>query len=124
MPFFQKPNYSMKLDTNHKIFEPNNEAAEEIGKVPTLFTKYVLREIPAADADLEEPNDPILEELNEVLNFEREQKTELFAMNAPLKLQNEQFPRILFLGTGAADSYLLRNSTGILVHISYVCSLL
>lgn len=42
----------------------------------------------------------------------------VYTLEAPPKLKDETFPRFLFLGTGAADSFLLRNSSGILVHTS------
>lgn len=107
----------MKLDTNTKTYTPNDAAADKCGKNPTFFSKYILRELPQDDVDPENDEDFFSQELNEVLSLS-EQKPDNYMTDAPLKLKDEQFPRILFLGTGAADSYLLRNSSAVLVHIS------
>lgn len=104
---------SMKLDTNLKTYTPDD--ADKYGKTPTLFTKYVFREWPGYDSDSDD--EKLANKLDESMSM-IEEKPNTNATNVPLKLKDEQFPRILFLGTGAADSFLLRNSSAVLVHIS------
>lgn len=106
----------MQLDPNPpKICRPTDE---HIDKTPALYTKYVFREQPndytVIKSEAQRYDDIANAEFDRVLVSQNG----LHTQSAPLKLQNEQFPRILFLGTGSADSYLLRNSTGILVHLS------
>lgn len=103
----------------------SNES-EKYGKLPELSKKYYLQ---ALDRDEnEESNDEedakVLNEalgtITESLETKSHHEIDLSNQMITPKLNDEQFPRILFLGTGAADSYHLRNSTGILVHITYV----
>lgn len=113
----------MKLDANPKIFDPSDKSAEKFGKIPTLFTKYILRYQPKEHDDEELDDDSSREdaetfELNEALGIKDEDDSELCTQIVPPKLTNEQFPRILFLGTSSGDSFILRNSSGILVHLT------
>lgn len=109
----------MKLESNHITYNPNNASTKGLGKIPIFYRKYILRgdleetihsEDSGEDTDTEE-FDGMLDKTNECLN-------EIYTQISPSKLIDEQFPRILFLGTGSADSFQLRNSTGILVHLS------
>lgn len=113
----------MKLDPNPKIYMPNDESRENFDGTHTLYTKYVIREQPDDYTVVQHeclPYDDIAnDEFNQILNESNDNGHHgLPTQSGSLKLQHEQFPRILFLGTSSADSYLLRNSTGILVHLS------
>lgn len=104
----------MQIDTNPIIHDPTTQ----YGKTPMLYTKYMLQTL-IKDELCEEP-DPELDmtKINDALDMEDQDFTDLFNQNAPPKLKNEAFPRILFLGTGASCSFHLRNTSAILVHIS------
>lgn len=109
----------MQLDPSPKIYTPNETSSENSAKTTTLYTKYVFREQPAdwvIKGDTIPYEDIASEEFSQVLSVKEDGL--LTQQPVPLKLKHEQFPRILFLGTSSADSYLLRNSTGILVHLS------
>lgn len=110
----------MKLDTNPRIFNPIDEPVENYGKIPMLYSKYIFRSIPKDDLELEESSDDESSDLDAMLKSLKESENALptSTQNIPLKLKDEQFPRILFLGTGASDSFLLRNSSAILVHLT------
>lgn len=115
----------MKLDPHTEIYNPNDETSKDYGRIPTLYSKYVLREkTKENDFDNDDEDDLtsaeaiILKELNEVLGIKDEDDRELYSQIVTPKLKDEIFPRILFLGTSSGDSFLLRNSTGILVHLS------
>lgn len=117
--------FSLKLDANPKIYNPNDETSKDYGQIPTLYTKYVLRDRTKEndfdsddEDDLTSAEEIILKELNEALGIKEEDDRELYNQIVTPKLRNEIFPRILFLGTSSGDSFLLRNSTGILVHLS------
>lgn len=110
----------MQLDPNPKIYTPNEKSNDETS---TLYTKYVFREQPAnwtyMKGDTIPYEDIASDEFSQVLNGTENDGNGLLTQHPiPLKLKDEQFPRILFLGTGSADAYLMRNSTGILVHLS------
>lgn len=110
----------MKLETNPKIFNPLDDSVKSYGKIPMLYSTYIFRSIPKDDSELDESSDGESSDLEEMLKLLKESEDELptSTQNIPLKLKDEQFPRILFLGTGASDSFLLRNSSAILVHMS------
>lgn len=114
----------MKLDAHPKVFDQSAESVQKFGKLPTLFTKYILRFQPKEYDDEEEVDDDCCKEdteiyaLNEALGIKDEDDNELFTQVVMPKLENEQFPRILFLGTSSGDSFILRNSSGILVHLT------
>lgn len=114
----------MKVDPNPNVFDPSDDSAERFGKIPTLFTKYILRYQPKEHEDDVIYDDDCSKEdaeiyaLNEALGIKDEDDSELYAQVVQPKLKNEQFPRILFLGTSSGDSFLLRNSSGILVHLT------
>lgn len=109
----------MELDPSPKTYTmPDDETSQKCVGTHTLYTNYVIREQPndyTTVNDETESYDAIAKsEFDQVLK----ESPDLPTQSGSLKLQNEQFPRILFLGTSSADSYLLRNSTGILVHLS------
>lgn len=112
----------MQLNPHPRIFNPNDESIEQFGKTPALYSKYIFHEQP--DESKSKQSDSILyedianDEFNQILNAKDDIENGLLTQPVPLKLKDEQFPRILFLGTSSADSCLLRNSTGILVHLS------
>lgn len=119
--------FSMKLDPSPTVCTLNEESCKTVDGTSTLYTKYVFQAQPDELMETKpEPFDDIAsDEFNRILTVKKgaEEDDEgdnngLFTQPVPLKLEDEQFPRILFLGTSSADSYLLRNSTGILVHLS------
>lgn len=100
----------MELDPNPKIFNPFDGSAEQYGIMPILYSKYILRQKPREGIELQGvPSDD-----------EHFQKSHEYAQLPKIhpKLKDEKFPRFLFLGTGASHDYLLRNSSGILVHLT------
>lgn len=108
----------MQFDPNPKIGRSNDE---NIDKTPTLYTKYIFREqlddYTVVRTETQRYDEIANEEFSRILSAQND--NDISSTDAvPLKLKDEQFPRILFLGTSSADSYLLRNSTGILVHLS------
>lgn len=119
----------MKLNPNPKIFTPNVGLNGKFDETSTLCTTYVFREQPDDWTGIQSEAIPYeniaTEEFNQILAAKDDGVEDddadnrlMHAQSVPLKLTDEQFPRFLFLGTSSADSYLLRNSTGILVHLS------
>lgn len=110
--------FSMQLDPNPKVYKPDANHDEP----STFYTKYVYREQPAdwtfAKGETLPYDDIASDEFSQILDENESNGNAVLTQPIPLKLKDEQFPRILFLGTSSADSYLLRNSTGILVHLS------
>lgn len=112
--------FSMQLDPNPspRVYKPNANNDES----STCYTKYVFREQPAdwtyTRGDTLPYDDIASDEFSQILDENESTSHAVLTQPTPLKLKDEQFPRILFLGTSSADSYLLRNSTGILVHLS------
>lgn len=108
----------MQLDPNPRVYRPNENHDES----STFYTKYIFREQPAdwtfIRGETLPYEDIASDEFSEILNGNESNGNAVLSQPPPLKLKDEQFPRILFLGTSSADSYLLRNSTGILVHLS------
>ncbi|XP_055306097.1 zinc phosphodiesterase ELAC protein 2-like [Sitodiplosis mosellana] len=115
------PLLSTKLDINPRIFDPSDESSDKYGKIPMLYSKYILRGEPKEDVELETSSDEESSDFEEILKDLNESPKDalpLCTQEVPIKLKDEKFPRILFLGTGAADSYALRNSSGTLVHLT------
>lgn len=111
----------MKVDPNPKICKPNEKSSNDSDDPCTFYTKYIFRDQPDDCAEMDSrtvPHEDITDEFDQVLRVKAETQSEPLSQPVPLKLVNEQFPRILFLGTSSADSIPLRNSTGILVHLS------
>lgn len=114
----------MKLDTSYKTFDPYNKSSKTDGNEPTFYNKYILRgvnELNSVKKDV--ADDGISDEESESFRMveaidTKSEKFQLHTQNVPLKLKDEKFPRILFLGTGASDSFFLRSSSAILVHLS------
>lgn len=95
----------MKLDAKPIIYEPTEKSAEIYGKIPTPFTKYILRNQPKEqEDDVTDDGDDLsreyleIKELNEALGVKSEEYGELYNQVVTPKLTDEQFPRILFLG--------------------------
>ncbi|XP_031635353.1 ribonuclease Z, mitochondrial-like [Contarinia nasturtii] len=109
------PLLSTQLDTSHKIFDPYDSMSE---RTSTFYTKYIFRKIPDDHflRDVGEETESFL--INDDSGAKPEKQFHLCTQNVPSKLENEQFPRILFLGTGASDSHSLRGQSAILVHLS------
>lgn len=109
----------MKLDVEPKVHDPNDATLKDYGKIPTLYTTYLLRGDPKEYAPPVFSDDEQDEEdiSHTVFDETKEDYIDIYKP-PPLKLVNEQFPRILFLGTGAASACLFRNSSGVLVHLS------
>lgn len=123
----------MTLDPDPQVYRPNRTQDSS-----TFFTKFILRheqdenghDADSNDAhtnDIDDENcdvsleDATMHQLNKALRVKEEKKEYLTTQSMqpiPLKLTNEQFPRILFLGTSAAGSFPLRSASGILVHLS------
>lgn len=104
----------MKVDTNPKMHDPTTQ----YGKAPMLYTKYMLQRL-IKDELCDEPDPELdLTKINEALNMNDQDSIDLFNQTTPVKLKDETFPRILFLGTGASCSFHLRNTSAILVHVS------
>lgn len=118
--------FSTKLDLHPKIYDPNDNSIEQDGNNPTFYNTYILREVakkgPTIGFSKHNSIDGKCEsgDVNEILSKVSDRELQMNAQNTTLKLKKEIFPRILFLGTGAADSYDLRNSSGTLVHLSWV----
>lgn len=128
----------MRLDPNPKIYCPNDDSDQNAvaDETPTLFTKYIFWNQPREKCVNDDENDGqkydnddenglsmedvTVKELNRALRVkeEEEDSKNLFVQPVQSKLKDEKFPRILFLGTSAAGSFPLRNSSGILVHLS------
>lgn len=122
----------MRLDPDPKIYARSDDGGTNAGldEISTLFTKYIFWKQPRDDCDdNDDENDGLsledvtVKELNRSLrvkgeNEEEEDSKNLFIQSVQPKLKDEKFPRILFLGTSAAGSFPLRNSSGILVHLS------
>lgn len=115
----------MKLDANPKIYDPNDETCQKFGRIPMLYTKYILRRqqedekyFSSSYDELDTAEESRLAEFNKMLEITVENEQELYQQTVPSKLINEEFPRFVFLGTGSGDSDILRNSSGILVHLS------
>lgn len=116
---------SMKLNAKPKIYDPMKKAAETYGKIPTPFDRYILRnQVKENDDDGTDDDEDLsrehieIEKINEALGVKTEDNNELYSQVVTSKLKDEQFPRILFLGTSSGDSFLLRNSSGALVHMT------
>lgn len=128
----------MQLAKESKTYLAQKSTAKKEGTIPKFYNKYILRNELTEncfdmdsddemddkmdnDTDTEKGSgsgsDTDLENIGEVLG-QTNDMLEICKEKVPPKLRNEVFPRILFLGTGAADSFLLRNSASILVHIS------
>lgn len=124
----------MSLDPDPKVYRPSDV---ELNETPAFFTKYIFWDQPSENcgdkaansgrrSENDDGNDSLsfedvtVEELDRALTVEEEDdgNPNQLAQPVPPKLKDEQFPRILFLGTSAAGSFPLRNSTGILVHLS------
>lgn len=114
--------FSTKLDPNPKTFDPHDDSTiEQYGKIPTLYTKYILRSESSEDFVMDVPSDDESSDLEEIMKTLGKSNEDILSSIAewiPKKLKTEIFPRVLFLGTGAADSFMLRNSSGTLVHLS------
>ena len=128
----------MRLDPDPKTYCPNDASTNtDPDPIPTLFTKYIFWDHLRVDCDdkgvkigqsYDKDNenegfsieDVTVEELDRALGVKEETQDSKSQLIEPIqsKLKDEQFPRILFLGTSAAGSFPLRNSSGILVHLS------
>lgn len=115
---------STKLDLHPKIYDPNDNSIEQYGNTPTFYNTYILRGVAKKGRTIEISEHNSIDgesesgDVNVILSKVSNRELQRHAQNTTLKLKNEIFPRILFLGTGAADSYDLRNSSGTLVHLS------
>lgn len=127
----------MRLDPDPKIYCPSNDGDEstKFDATSTLFTKYVFWSQTNDDncdtnSDRKHDNDDdtdglsfednTVKELDRALQGKEVEENSGSQLIQPIqpKLKDEKFPRILFLGTSAAGSFPLRNSSGILVHLS------
>lgn len=126
----------MTLDPDPQTYCPNvvdnnsnSVANEEQDKSLTCFTKYIFWNEPNEKCDDKDANededdevsleDATINELNRALRVkEVEAEKHIKKVLMQRKLMDETFPRVLFLGTSAAGSFPLRNSSGILVHLS------
>lgn len=122
----------MPLDPDPQIYTPNDvDSSLSADKSATFFTKYIFWNYNDNDANDDDEDDEVsledatIDELNRALavkEVEDEKDINKVRMQSacppPSKLVDEQFPRILFLGTSAAGSFPLRNSSGVLVHLS------
>lgn len=129
----------MRLDPDPKTYCPSDDSSKNaaLDETPTLFTKYIFWNRPKDECDDKDVNDGqkydnddendglsledvTVKELDRALRLKEveEDSKNLFIQPIQSKLKDEKFPRILFLGTSAAGSFPLRNSSGILVHLS------
>lgn len=109
----------MKLDMEPLAFDPNNAESKNYGKAPMLYSTYLLRGDPKEYiSSVFDGDEEGAEGMEQMLNETKIDYRKILKQEPPLKLIDEQFPRILFLGTGASNSFLYRNSSGILVHLS------
>lgn len=115
----------MKLDPNPKQCTLKDESCGKCDGTATFYANYVFREQPVDVLEMQSIAIPFgdiaADEFNQILPAEGDDGNanhELLTQSVPFKLQDERFPRILFLGTGAGGSFMWRNSAGILVHLS------
>lgn len=129
----------MQLDPHPKVYYLNGDTNNgntnaTLDQNLTFFTKYVFWNQPKDNDDVQRDDnniglsieDATVNAMDRALKVTDEEENSadepsplvMRSSKPPLKLKDETFPRVLFLGTSAAGSFPLRNSSGILVHLS------